>query len=53
VAVGFAYQQELGLEFMRELGLSFVWMAPASFVAGALTGMLVSLLPARRRPMLA
>jgi len=52
VAVGFAYQQELGLAFMNELGLSFVWMAPASFVAGAVTGMLVSLFPARRRPML-
>ncbi len=52
VAIAFAYQQELGLAFMRDLGLSFVWMAPASFVAGAATGMAVSLLPARRRPML-
>ncbi len=52
VAIAFAYQQELGLTFMRELGLSFVWMAPFSFVAGAATGMAVSLFPARRRPML-
>ena len=52
VAIAFAYHQELGLTFMNRLGLSFVWMAPASFVAGAATGMAASLLPARRRPML-
>ncbi len=52
VAVAFAYQQELGLVFMSEWGLSFVWMGPAAFIAGAAAGILVSLLPARRRPML-
>jgi len=52
VAVVLAYQQELGLGFLKEWGLSFVWMSPASFVVGAVTGMLVSLLPGRRRPML-
>jgi solute:Na+ symporter, SSS family len=52
MAVAFAYQQDLGLAILRELGLSFVWMTPASFLAGAVTGMLVSLIPAHRRPML-
>ncbi|MDY0165329.1 MAG: sodium/solute symporter [Thermoguttaceae bacterium] len=53
VVVAIAYQKELELDFMKNLGVSFVWMMPASFVSGAMTGMLVSLLPFRRRPMLA
>ncbi len=52
VVVMFAYQKELNLVFMREAGLSFVWMMPAAFIVGAIVGMLVSLIPARRRPML-
>ncbi|MDZ7617354.1 MAG: sodium/solute symporter [Patescibacteria group bacterium] len=52
VVVAIGYQKELGLEFMENLGVSFVWMMPAAFVAGSVSGMLASLLPARRRPML-
>lgn len=53
VVVVIGYQKEFGLDVLEDLGISFVWMMPASFVAGAIAGMLVSLVPARRRPMLA
>jgi len=45
VAVAIGYHEELGLVFVHEWGLTFVWMLPASFVAGAFAGMIVSLIP--------
>jgi SSS family solute:Na+ symporter len=39
----------VGIAYYEVFGLTFVWMMPASFVAGAVVGVLVSLLPVGRR----
>ncbi len=40
----------ISIAFVTDFGFSFLWTNPGSFVAGAVVGMLVSLIPFGRRP---